>query len=160
MKITEIIQPKLPSAIKENKAQDIVAQDIVPYNSHSAQELELYIDEGVGQILRRVKGKGLKSGFRCLAGPRKGRIVANPSTCTAKLQPKKGAKIRQKRQAKARATALKRSRTIRSGGASKRLSAIQVGKRDRGKSVANPKIAKGLKKGQGLQKSKVIKPKK
>jgi hypothetical protein len=154
MRITEIIQSKPSSTMTESVIQDVVPQDVVSDNRVSA------IAEGISQILRRVKGKGLKPGFRCLAGPRKGRIVVNPSTCTAKLQPQKGAKIRQKRQARARATGLKRSRTMRSGGASRRLKTIQVGKRDRGKSIANPKKGRSLKKGKGLQKSKVLKPRK
>jgi len=157
MKISEIIQTKPISAIQETKAQNIVAQDIVSHNVNQTQNLASYIDEGIGQILRRVKGKGLKTGFRCLAGPRKGRVVANASTCTARLNPKKGAKIAQKRQAKAKATAKKRARTLGSGGASKRLKTIQVGQR---KGTARPKQGKKLRKGHGYQKSKIIKPKK
>ena len=96
MRITEIIQSKSASAVVESKAQDVVAQDIVSYDGDSA------IMEGVSQILRRVKGKGLKAGFRCTSGPRKGRIVAKPSTCFAKRDTAKGAKIAKKRQIKAR----------------------------------------------------------
>jgi hypothetical protein len=116
---------------------------------------EAQAKEGVGQILRRVKGKGLKPGFRCMAGPRKGRIVSKPSTCTARLQPGKGAKIAQKRQAKAKATAQKRARTMRAGGASRRLKTIQVGKRG----ASRPKKATRLGRSKGLQKSKVVQPK-
>ena len=96
MSITEIIQTKTASAVAESKAQDVVAQDIVSYHGDSA------IMEGVSQILRRVKGKGLKPGFRCTSGPRKGRIVAKPSTCFARRDTVKGGKIARKRQIKAR----------------------------------------------------------
>jgi hypothetical protein len=73
MRITEIIQPKSSSAVVESKTQDPVPQHTVSQVCVSA------IAEGVSQILRRVKGKGLRPGFRCTSGPRKGRIVAKPS---------------------------------------------------------------------------------
>ena len=157
MRINEIIQIKSSSAITESKAQDIVAQDIVSSSDHSA------IAEGIGQILRRTKGKGLKRGFRCIAGPRKGRIVANQDTCSAPLKPKTGAKISQKRLAKAKQTAQKRARTMRSGGASTRLKQIQIGQRKTGtakmKKGKKLKKAKGLNSKKKLQKSKIVKPK-
>ena len=71
------------SAIKGQPTQDVVSQDLVSeqfegtieeHDDHSA------IAEGVSQILRRTKGKAPKQGFRCSSGPRKGRIVAKPST--------------------------------------------------------------------------------
>lgn len=120
MRITEIIQSKSASAVVESKAQDVVAQDIVSYDGDSA------IMEGVSQILRRVRGKGLKSGFRCTSGPRKGRIVAKPSTCFAKRDTAKGAKIAKKRQIKARQAGKKMGITKRSGGASRRLKQAQL----------------------------------
>jgi len=107
--------------------------------------------DGVRRILRRVAGKGLKQGFRCTSGPRKGRIVAQATTCNARLQPLKGARIAQKRQRVAKQTAMKRARTMRAGGASRRLKGIQIG---RGKGTAP------MKKGSRLQKSRIIKPKK
>jgi len=144
MKISEILQPKQPSAINNIKIQDVVAQDIVSSNCSA-------IMDGVNRILRRVKGKGLKQGFRCTSGPRKGRIVAQSATCNARLNPGKGAKISQKRQIKARQTAIKRARTMRAGGASRRLKGIQVGG---GRGTAS------MQKGSRLQKSKIVKPKK
>lgn len=157
MKINEIIQTKSSSAIVESKAQYIVAQDVVSNTGHSA------IAEGIGQILRRSRGKGLKKGFRCMAGPRKGRIVANQDTCSAPLKPKIGAKISQKRLARAKQTAQKRARTIRSGGASTRLKQIQIGKRSKGtadmKKGKKLKKSKPLKKKSKLQRSKIVNPK-
>ena len=144
MKISEILQPKQPSAINDTKILDVVAQDIASSNRSA-------IMDGVNRILRRVKGKGLKQGFRCTSGARKGRIVAQSATCNARLNPSKGAKISQKRQIKARQTAIKRARTMRAGGASRRLKGIQIGG---GRGTAS------MQKGSKLQKSRIVKPKK
>jgi hypothetical protein len=128
------------SAIKGDQTQDIVPQNIVSENwqgtieehpDHSA------IAEGVSQILRRTKGKAPKQGFRCSSGPRKGRIVAKPSTCFQKTDPKKSAKIRKKRQAKAGIAGKKLAMTKRSGAGSKRLQGVQIKQaKNKGKSVA------------------------
>ena len=151
MKITEITlvptktedtvsSATISSAIKGNQTQDLVPQDIVSENwqgtieehpDHSA------IAEGVSQILRRTKGKAPKQGFRCSSGPRKGRIVAKPSTCFQKTDPKKSAKIRKKRQAKAGIAGKKLAMTKRSGAGSKRLQGVQIKQaKNKGKSVA------------------------
>ena len=143
MKISEILAPKIPSAINPTTAQAVVPQDVVSHNRSA-------IMDGVERILRRVRGKGLKQGFRCTSGPRAGRIVAQSSTCNARLNPGKGAKISQKRHAKAKQTAMKRSKTIRSGGASRRLKGIQIQK---GAGSAP------MKRSAKLLKSKIVKPK-
>ena len=151
MKITEITlvptktedtvsSATISSAIKGNQTQYLVSQDIVSENwqgtieehpDHSA------IAEGVSQILRRTKGKAPKQGFRCSSGPRKGRIVAKPSTCFQKTDPKKSAKIRKKRQAKAGIAGKKLAMTKRSGAGSKRLQGVQIKQaKNKGKSVA------------------------
>lgn len=119
MKISEILQPKQPSAINYTETLDVVAQDTAPSNRSA-------IMDGVSRVLRRVAGKGVKQGFRCTSGTRKGRVVANAKTCNARLNPSKGAKISQKRRAKAKQTAIKRAKTMRSGGASQRLKGIQI----------------------------------
>ena len=159
MKITEIIQSKPSSAIAESVIQDVVPQDLVSEECVSA------IAEGVSRILRRKYGKGLTPGFRCTSGPRKGRIVAKPETCFARLNPIKGAKIAQKRQMRARSTAQKRARTMRSGGASARLKGAQI-KRAGGfktptrmKRTPKLKTSTGLRKSAKLQKSSIVKPK-
>ena len=128
------------STIKGDQTQDVVPQDIVSENfqgtieehpDHSA------IAEGVSQILRRAKKGSVKQGFRCSSGPRKGRIVAKPSTCFAKRDPVKGAKIRAKRQAKAKIAGKKMAQTKRSGAGSLRLKGAQIKKaKNKGKSVA------------------------
>ena len=120
MRITEIIQSKPSSAMAESVIQDVVPQDSVSEECVSA------IAEGVSQILRRVKGKGLKPGFRCTSGPRKGRIVAKPSTCFMRRDSVKGAKIAKKRQLKARTAGRKMAITKRSGGASRKLKRSQI----------------------------------
>ena len=139
------------------QTQDIVPQNLVSENfegtieehpDHSA------IAEGVSQILRRQKGGKPKAGFRCSSGPRKGRIVAKPSTCFQKTDPVKSAKIRKKRQQKARVAGKKLAQTKRSGAGSLRLKGAQIKKaKNRGKSFS-PKL-----KGRSPIKSKVVKPK-
>ena len=166
MKITEVINtPKkskdtissdtTSSAIKSDQTQDVVPQDIVSENfvgtieehpDHSA------IAEGVSQILRRTKGKAPKQGFRCSSGPRKGRIVAKPSTCFQKTDPQKSAKIRKKRQIKATQAGKKLAQTKRSGAGSLRLKGAQIKKaKNKGQSVAK-KIG-----GRAPIKSKIVK---
>ena len=117
------------SAIIGDQTQDIVPHDLVPeqfegtiesHPDHSA------IAEGVSQIFSRKKGGAPTKGFRCSSGPRKGRIVAKPSTCFAKTDPKKSAKIRKKRMAKAKIAGKKMAITKRSGGGSVRSKGIQI----------------------------------
>ena len=104
------------SGQKGTVTQNLVSQDLVPetidghivaHPDHSA------ITEGVSQILRRVQGKGIRTGFRCTSGPRKGRIVAKPSTCFMRRDPVKGAKIAKKRQLKAKQAGKKLAITFR-----------------------------------------------
>jgi len=168
MKITEVIiaskeskdtgsSATTSSAIKGDQTQDLVPQDIVSENfqgtieehpDHSA------IAEGVSQILRRTKGGAPKQGFRCSSGPRKGRIVAKPSTCFMKTDPQKSAKIRKKRLIKAKTAGKKLAQTKRSGSGSLRLKGAQIKKASqRGKSFS-PKT-----KGRSPIKSKIVRPK-
>ena len=143
------------SGQKGDQPQDIVPQDLVPetidghiveHEDHSA------IAEGVSQILRRSKGKGLKTGFRCTSGPRKGRIVAQPSTCFAKRDPVKGTKIARKRQLKAKTAGKKLAVTKRSRPISRRLKGVQLKTKKTGHNKPR-KVAR-------FQKSKIVKPKK
>ena len=173
MKITEVIlvskeskdttsSGTTSSAIKDNQTQDVVPQDIVSENI-SALEVDSIeehddhsaIAEGVSQILRRAKKGSVKQGFRCSSGPRKGRIVAKPSTCFQKLDPVKGAKIRAKRRVKAGIAGKKMGITKRSGSASVRLKGAQIKKaKNKGKSVAKRVGARAP------VKSKIVRPKK
>ena len=147
------------------QTQDIVPQDHVPEKivaemvdgeilesqDHSA------ITEGVSQIFRRSKIGGRPTkGFRCTSGPRKGRIVAKPSTCFQKTDPVKSAKIRKKRQAKAGIAGKKLAQTKRSGVGAKRLAGVQIKKRK----GTQPKLGGARTGARPLQKSKIVKPKK
>ena len=119
--------------------QDVVSENISALEVDTIEEHPDHsaIAEGVSQILRRAKKGSVKQGFRCSSGPRKGRIVAKPSTCFAKRDPVKGAKIRAKRQAKAKIAGKKMAQTKRSGMASLRLKGAQIKKaKNKGKSVA------------------------
>jgi len=168
MKITEVIlaptkqehtrsSATRSSAIADDKTQDPVPQDLVPVMVNG--EIESHPDhsaiaEGVSQILRRTKGKAPKQGFRCSSGPRKGRIVAKPSTCFMKTNPQKSAKIRKKRLIKAKTAGKKLAQTKRSGAGSRRLKGVQIKKASqRGKSFS-PKV-----KGRSPIKSKIVKTK-
>jgi hypothetical protein len=168
MKITEITlvptkaedtgsSVTISSTIKGDQTQDLVPQDIVSENWQGTIEEQpdhSAIAEGVSQILRRTKGKAPKQGFRCSSGPRKGRIVAKPSTCFQKTDPKKSAKIRKKRQAKAGIAGKKLAMTKRSGAGSKRLQGVQIKQaKNKGKSVAKRIGAKAP------VKSKIVKSK-
>jgi len=155
MKITELLAPfnstnTTVSAIQvpttENTASEQFEGTIESHPDHSA------ISEGVSQILRRVKGKGLKTGFRCTTGPRKGRIVAKPSTCFAKRDPVKGTKIAKKRQLKAKQAGAKMAVTKRSGAGSRRLQKAQIKTRS-----SKTRKMGGSKK--ALQRGRVVKPK-
>ena len=161
MKITEITlvptktqdtksSATISSAIQGDQTQDIVSENFVgtieEHPDHSA------ITEGVSQILRRTKGKAPKQGFRCSSGPRKGRIVAKPSTCFQKTDPQKSAKIRKKRQIKARLAGKKLAQTKRSGAGSKRLQGVQIKRASQKGASFKPKI-----KGRAPIKSKIVK---
>ena len=141
------------SGQKDTTAQDLVSQDLVPKNSNGQIESHpdhSAITEGVSQILRRVKGKGIRTGFRCTSGPRKGRIVAKPSTCFMKRDPVKGAKIAKKRQLKAKQAGKAMAVTKRSRPGSRRLKGVQLKTKRTGNIPKPRKIAR-------FQKSKVIK---
>ena len=149
-------QPKGP-------AQDIVPQNDVSENN-SVQEVDSHPDhsaitEGVSQILRRKAGGGApKVGFRCTSGPRKGRIVAKPSTCFQKLNPMKGAKIKRKRLRKTGTQGKRLAITKRSGAGSVRLKGAQIKRGKKTRSVSSKKKTVSSKKAP--QKSKIVKPKK
>lgn len=175
MKISEvIIAPKeskdtISSATISSAIQGDQTQDLVPHDIVSENELALEVDgieehpdhsaitEGVSQIFRRQKGKKPTKGFRCTSGPRKGRIVAKPSTCFQKTDPVKSAKIRKKRQQKARVAGKKLAQTKRAGAGAKRLAGVQI-KKTKG---TQPKFGKSTRSGaRPLMRSKIVKPKK
>ncbi len=135
------------------------AQDIVPEmvdNKILEQPDHSAIAEGVSQIFRRKAGGSPQAGFRCTSGPRKGRIVAKPSTCFAKLNPEKGAKIRHTRKQKAGIAGKRMGVTKRSGAGSQRLKGIQIGTKRQGKGGKStaPRV-----KSSSPRKSSTVKPK-
>ena len=153
------ISGTISSADPTEEPLDVVPQDLVPemvdghileMPDHSA------ITEGVSQIFRRQKGGAPSKGFRCTSGHRKGRIVAKPSTCFAKLDPKKSAKIRTKRPIKARQAGKKLGITKRSGAGSRRLKGVQI-KKTKGSA---PRLGKARTGARKPLKSKIVKPKK
>ena len=168
MKITEIIlaptkaSDTRSSATRFSTTMGDQTQDIVPHNVVSERfegTIEEHPDhsaitEGVSQILRRTKGGAPKQGFRCSSGPRKGRIVAKPSTCFMKTNPQKSAKIRKKRLIKAKTAGKKLAQTKRSGAGSRRLKGVQIKQASqKGKSF------KPAMKGRSPIKSKIVRPK-
>ena len=175
MKIKEFISTPKPnldttssgtiySISSEPETQDVVPQDHVPEKivaeTVDGEILEMpdhsAIAEAVSQIFRRQKGGKPKAGFRCTSGPRKGRIVAKPSTCFQKLDPVKGAKIRKKRQQKARIAGIKLARTKLPGAGARRLKGVQI-KKSKG---TQPRLGGARSGARPLLKSKTIKPKK
>ena len=178
MKIKEFIAPKkspdttssgtIYSIESEPEAQDIVPQNDVPQRK-KAQEVDIIpemidgkileqndhsaITEGVSQIFRRKKGGTPTKGFRCTSGPRKGRIVAKPSTCFQKTDPVRSAKIRKKRQIKARIAGKKLAQTKRSGAGARRLAGVQIKKRK----GSQPKLGGARTGSRPLMKSKTVK---
>ena len=139
-----------PTASAQDIVPEMVDNKILEMPDHSA------IAEGVSQIFRRKAGGAPKMGFRCSSGHRKGRIVAKPSTCFAKLDPKKSAKIRQKRSIKAKQAGKKLGITKRSGAGSKRLKSVQI-KKTKGSA---PKLGKARTGARKPLKSRIAKPKK
>ena len=176
MKIKEFISTPKPnldttssgtiySISSEPETQDVVPQDHVPEKIMAevvdGEILEMpdhsAITEAVSQIFRRAKkgGKPTK-GFRCSSGPRKGRIVAKPSTCFQKTDPQRSAKIRKKRQRKAAIAGVKLARTKRTGAGARRLKGVQI-KKSKG---TQPRLGGARSGARPLLKSKTIKPKK
>ena len=153
----------------ERLTQDIVPQDVVEKNRLTTIQPEMVegkileqpdhsaITEAISQIFRRKKGGAPTKGFRCTSGPRAGRIVAKPSTCFAKLNPSKGAKIKKRRQLKAKTAGVKLARQKRSGAGSLRLKGAQIRTKRQGK---GGKSTSAPRKSSGPVKSKTIKPKK
>ena len=145
-------------------AQDIVSHNIVPKNNLALEvdsPIEEHSDhsaisEGVSQIFRRKKGGAPTKGFRCTSGPRKGRIVAKPSTCFQKTDPQRSAKIRKKRSIKAKIAGKKLGITKRSGAGSRRLKGVQIKKRKGTQPIHGKSSRSGS---RPLQKSRTVKPK-
>ena len=163
MKITEILtvqsKPKDTTSCGTTSSGSSVgsALHLVPEmvdNKVLSQPDHSAIAEGVSQIFRRKKGGAPTKGFRCTSGPRKGRIVAKPSTCFMKTDPQKSAKIRKKRAIKAKIAGKKLGITKRSRAGSRRLKGVQI-KRTKG---SQPRHGKSSRSGsRPLMKSRTVK---
>jgi hypothetical protein len=163
MKITEILtvqsKPKDTTSCGTTSSGSSVgsALHLVPEmvdNKVLCQPDHSAIAEGVSQIFRRKKGGAPTKGFRCTSGPRKGRIVAKPSTCFMKTDPQKSAKIRKKRAIKAKIAGKKLGITKRSRAGSRRLKGVQI-KKTKG---SQPRHGKSSRSGsRPLMKSRTVK---
>lgn len=78
------------------------------------------IEEGATTIFGKT-GKKMSRKYRCTSGPRKGRIVAKASTCTAPLNVKKSAKMKATRRTKKSIQAVRSARTKRTNPISRRV---------------------------------------
>lgn len=96
------------------------------------------VTEGALQIMGR-KGNKLVRKYRCTSGSRKGRIVANPSTCNKPKRVKSSINIKKAKAKYGKAMSIKSQRTKRATGASQRLTRINKSGRRNLKNV-RPKI--------------------
>jgi hypothetical protein len=107
---------------------------------------ELYPCEPINEAVGRVLGRGAKGTlqrkFRCTSGPRKGRVVADPATCTKPIDMAKRIKARQTRQRKAGVASFKRARTLRTSPASKIIKRTNI---QRAGQAKKRRTIKGLK---------------
>ena len=95
------------------------------------------ITEGVTQIWGRTKGKVVRK-YRCTSGSRKGRIVAQPSTCNAPKRVKSSVSIKKAKSRKASAMKVKGNRTRNIYGQSRRVT--RMNKPNRRKSSRRGRI--------------------
>ena len=140
-----------PMGLTQDIVPEMVNGKVLEQSDHSA------ISEGVSQIFRRQKGGAPKSGFRCTSGPRKGRIVAKPSTCFMKTDPQRSAKIRKKRSIKAKTSGKKLGITKRSRAGAQRLKGIQIKTKRMG---VGGKSGAPLRRSSAPLKSRTIRPRK
>jgi len=108
---------------------------------------ELYDVEVVteigGKVLGRTRSGGITRKFRCTSGPRKGRVVADASTCTKPIDMAKRIKARQTRQKRSGIASFKRARTMRTSAASKIIKRTNTQRAGKGRKSS---IIKGLSK--------------
>ena len=104
-----------------------------------AEEIGIELEEGATSIFGRKGGKNVRK-YRCSSGPRKGRIVAKASTCTAPMNAKKRQKFQQTKARKGSTIKVKTKRTKVNNPASRRLGKINTGQRTRRKSSKAKRI--------------------
>lgn len=71
------------------------------------------IIESYTQVWARDSKGGVKRKYRCTSGPKKGRVVAKPATCSTPTSQKKSTSLKRTRRSKSSVQAINRSRTIR-----------------------------------------------
>jgi hypothetical protein len=70
------------------------------------------IIEGYTQVWGRSK-KGVVRRYRCTDGPKKGRVVAKPSTCGTRVNQKKSLQLKNTRRTKGKSQSIKRAATMK-----------------------------------------------
>jgi hypothetical protein len=85
---------------------------------------EIYEEVVEATTIFGKSGNKMTRKYRCTSGPRKGRIVAKASTCTAPMNVKKSAKMKATRRAKKSIQAVRASRTKRTNPISRRVSQV------------------------------------
>ena len=75
------------------------------------------------------RGKTVTRKFRCTVGPRKGRVVANPSQCAAPIDLKKRFILKRTKAAKGARMSKKAQRTKRTNPASRIISQLNKARR-------------------------------
>jgi len=89
------------------------------------------ISEGVTTVFGHGKSKSGHTvrKYRCTSGPRKGRIVAKPATCSAPKRMSSSNTLKKTRRSKGKTTDIKRSRTFRTSPTTQKLRRLNVGRR-------------------------------
>ncbi len=105
------------------------------------------LEEAVSSVFGRGKST-IKRKFRCTSGPRKGRVVADPATCTKPIDVAKRVRAKATRAKKPGLAAFKRARTMRSSPITKVLKRTNPLRSKTAKRVKRSKsrIITGLKK--------------
>lgn len=70
------------------------------------------IIEGYKQVWGRSK-KGVVRRYRCTDGPKKGRVVAKPSTCGTRVSQQRSVNLKTTRRTKGKTQSIKRSLTMK-----------------------------------------------
>jgi hypothetical protein len=86
------------------------------------------IFEGFIQAWGRKPGGKMVRRYRCTSGKKKGRLVANPSTCATAISPKKSTVLKRTKTIRGPAQAIRRKITMRRP-TSKRIRSANLGRK-------------------------------
>ena len=89
------------------------------------EEIEVALDEGYVAIAGRSGNKIVRK-YRCTSGSRRGRIVAQPGTCSAPRNVKSSINLKKAKRKKGSQMTIKSLRTKRALRTSKRLAKLNV----------------------------------